>query len=101
MSGRKTTRNIPGNLYVKCPWCMRRISIEEVSEYTFSKCKNREMKRDFLKLTDVRAWSKTKKYYFICPECNQWASGSQYEVCSADAKYRNLGKEPVITIKQD
>ena len=65
---------------VRCGWCFKDSLLGEWNDLTFSKCTNREMKRDFTQLSDSNTWSR----------------GSQLRIVDTDNEsLKRLGGEPV------
>lgn len=82
---------------VRCNWCFKVSTIAEWNDLTYSKCTNREMKRDFTPLSDSKAFLRNSDTFYICPCCNKWSRGSQLKIVDTDNKaLLKLGGESVI-----
>lgn len=82
---------------VRCGWCFKDSTLGEWNDLTFSKCVNREMKRDFTQLTDSKAFFRKTNAFYICPKCFTWSRGSQLRIVDTDNEYlKKLGGEAVM-----
>lgn len=83
---------------VRCGWCFKDSTLEEWNNLTFSRCVNREMKRDFTHLTDSKAFLHKSNTFYMCPKCNAWSRGSQLRIVDTDNEFlKKLGGESVTT----
>lgn len=86
---------------VRCGWCYKSANLGDWNDLTYSKCYNREMKRAFIALTDVKAFSRKADTYYMCPNCGEWSRGSQLSIIeTTDEKLKKLGNEYVIKLKK-
>lgn len=76
--------------HVRCPWCIKVSTLEAWENLTYSKCTNREMKRDYTHLYDSKAFSRNIEAYYMCPKCGKWSKGSQLKI--VDTEYEALAK---------
>ena len=49
------------NNLVVCPWCGHSNTIEKWNSDTYKQCTNREMKRDFIQMTNEKAFKRNSK----------------------------------------
>lgn len=88
--------------HVQCGWCFKESTLGEWNDFTFSKCVNREMKRDFTPLNDSKAFFRKSNTYYQCPKCEMWCRGSQLKIVNTDNEYlKKLGGESTITPVKD
>lgn len=81
---------------VRCGWCFKDSELGEWNDLTYSKCTNRQMKRDFTQLNDTKAFMHRTDSYYICPKCNTWSRGSQLKIVDTDnEQLKRLGGESV------
>lgn len=87
---------ISRNEKVRCGWCFKDSLLGEWNDLTFSKCTNREMKRDFTQLSDSKAFLHKSNTFYLCPKCNTWSRGSQLRIVdTANEALKRLGGESV------
>lgn len=83
---------------VRCGWCFKDSTLGDWNDLTFSKCSNRQMKRDFTPLTNSKAFLHKTDSYYLCPKCNNWSRGSQLRIVDTDNEsLKRLGGEPVAS----
>lgn len=92
---------IPDTEVVRCPRCQTMHSLKEWNDASYAQCKSREMKRSYTKLTEERAFNAKRNAFYLCPECNQWARGSQLIIESDDPRLVKLGRKSVISCDED
>lgn len=81
---------------VRCGWCFKDSTLGEWNDLTYSKCTNREMKRDFTHLTDSKAFLHKSNTFYICPKCSVWSRGSQLRIVDTENAFlKRLGGESV------
>lgn len=68
---------IDKNASVKCPWCSADTNIIKWNDLTYSQCINREMKRDFIPITNEKVFKNGSVSFYMCPKCSKWSRGSQ------------------------
>lgn len=84
------------NEKVRCGWCFDTSNLGEWSDLTYSECRNREMKRLFVPLTERGAFKRNSKSFYKCPKCGKWLRGSQLKIIrSNDKSLESLGGEAV------
>lgn len=87
------------NLDVKCPLCKKISKLGEWNDFSYSACKNREMRRTFVNLTDSSAFMRQTKVYYGCPKCGEWIGGNTLAIVNtSDIRLTMLGHEPVTKI---
>ncbi len=85
---------------VRCPWCEKENTVEKWNDGTFAQCTNREMKRDFMPMTNEKAFKKNSVSFYVCPNCGKWTRGSQLLLIRGQNNSNNeLSAEPLIKIK--
>lgn len=65
---------------VRCSWCGEDSTVEEWDKETMSRCKSREMRRDYISLKNTKAYKKSTETYYLCPKCGKWSGGHQLRV---------------------
>ena len=87
---------------IKCGWCDAVYSAEEWNKLTYNNCINREMKRAFLDICNIKAFDRKNPHYYKCPSCGIWCKGSQLSIVNTDnPKLLRLGHEPVLRTRED
>ena len=82
---------------IRCGWCLKESTLGEWNDLTYSKCTNREMKRDFTQLTDSKAFLRKSDTFYLCPKCNKWSRGCQLKIVDSDNPALNrLGGESMF-----
>lgn len=85
------------NTLVVCPWCGHSNTIEKWNSGTYLQCTNREMKRDFIQMTNEKAFKRNSKSFYMCPSCSKWTRGNQLSIVTNNNKnVERLGGEPLI-----
>jgi hypothetical protein len=87
--------------HVKCDWCGKKSELGEWNDLTYSRCRNREMKRAFTQLTEERAFFKKSDTFYECPVCHKWSRGCQLRIVDTDnPKLLRLGGESRMSAKE-
>lgn len=87
---------------IECPSCKYKATVEEWDKASFSECTSREMKRAYLHLNMVDAFSSNKRHYYMCTGCKQWISGDSLRVYKNNMeKMESIGWKPVYRIAEE
>ena len=90
---------IDRNEKVLCSWCGKISTLGEWNDTSFSQCKNREMRRTFIQLTEDKAFYRKSDTFYMCPKCGRWSRGSQLKIVGTTNPYlKKLGGESIINI---
>ncbi len=86
------------DIKIVCQWCAEESALEDWDQNTYSQCTNREMRRLYMSVADLKAYEKDSGKFYKCPKCGQWLKGSQLILISDDESIRKLGGEPIIQL---
>lgn len=86
---------------IQCQWCGKEDTLKKWNDTTYEQCKNREMKRLYMSVTDTRAYAKNSGKFYKCPNCGQWLKGSQLIINSTNISLSKLGREPIIQLNKE
>ena len=68
------------NDIIECPLCGYKACTEQWDKVTYKECTNREMRRLYVPITSIKAFSSKKRSYYKCDECKQWICGESLRV---------------------
>ena len=92
-------KNLDKSLEVICPWCNKNSTISQWDDLAFSKCLNRQMRRDFKHLDDPKTWTESADAFFICPKCEQWSRSTKLKIANpTNSEEGRLGGEPLFSV---
>lgn len=96
-------KTIPRDSIIKCPWCSKETSALNWNEITFKQCVNREMRKAYVDVFNIKIFLKNSNNFYKCPKCGMWARGNQLSIVhTTDIELLKLGGEsPIQEVDQE
>lgn len=71
---------------ILCNKCDKASKVSDWDLKTFNECTTREMRREFIGLTDARAYQKSSDTWYMCPCCNEYTEGYKLKIEETDGR---------------
>lgn len=68
------------NDVIKCIHCNKISKVSDWDLKTFNECTSREMRREYISLTDNKAFKKTSDTWYMCPCCKEYNEGYKLKI---------------------
>jgi len=73
-------QKICGDTLVECPKCNESSIVDAWENMTQSSCESRKARRDYVKLSNAKAFKREAHVIYRCPECGEYSNGFQLKV---------------------
>ena len=82
---------------IRCGWCDNISSAKDWNDNTYSECKSRAMRREYVPIYKKSTFYRRADTFYKCPQCSTWSRGCQLTVLDENGdRLKGLGGEPIF-----